>query len=231
MRILAVDTSSERGSVCITDNDSVLGEIRLASSVQHAERLFRSVEFLLESLPITLADIDLFVASRGPGSFTGLRVGLAAMDGFASAHGKPGAGVSTLEALAWKTGIEDELIASVVDARRGEIYGALYRRVLNQLVEERPPAVLPPDRWFASLPDSRVHMCGDGAMKYRSFIDRPGWVFCNMDLYLAVTMAQLASTNRCGRLEPLYVRRTDAEAALEARHDSVAGSSSKSQKG
>ena len=89
MRILAVDTSSERGSVCITDNDSVLGEIRLASSVQHAERLFRSVEFLLESLPITLADIDLFVASRGPGSFTGLRVGLAAMDGFASAHGKP----------------------------------------------------------------------------------------------------------------------------------------------
>jgi tRNA A37 threonylcarbamoyladenosine modification protein TsaB len=60
MRILAADTSSERGSVCITDNDMVLGEIRLASSVQHAERLFRSVEFLLASLPITLGDIDLY---------------------------------------------------------------------------------------------------------------------------------------------------------------------------
>jgi tRNA threonylcarbamoyladenosine biosynthesis protein TsaB len=230
MRILAVDTSSERGSVCILDNDIVLGEIRLASSVQHAERLFRSVEFLLESLPITLADIDLFVASRGPGSFTGLRVGLAAMEGFAAAHGQRGAGISTLEALAWKTGIENELIAPVIDARRGEVYGGLYRRVENQLVEERPPSVLKPEKWFASLPDSRVHICGDGAIRYRSFVDRPHWLFCDMDLYLAVTMASLASTIHCGPLEPLYVRRTDAETALEARHDSVAGTSPKSQK-
>src|SRR6185295_17066162 len=133
MRVLAVDTSSERGSVCITDNNVVLGEIRLASSVQHAERLFRSVEFLLESLPVTLADMDLFVASRGPGSFTGLRVGLAAMEGFAAAHGQRGAGISTLEALAWKTGVDGELIASVIDARRGEVYGGLYRRTLGVL--------------------------------------------------------------------------------------------------
>jgi tRNA threonylcarbamoyladenosine biosynthesis protein TsaB len=230
MRILAADTSSERGSVCITDNDMVLGEIRLASSVQHAERLFRSVEFLLASLPITLGDIDLFVASRGPGSFTGLRVGLAAMEGFASAHGQRGAGISTLEALAWKTGIENELVASVIDARRGEIYGGLYRRVSNQLVEERPPVVLKPELWFASLPDSRVHFCGDGALKYRSFVNRPGWLFYDMDLYLAVAMAHMASTVHCGPLEPLYVRRTDAETALEARHDSVAGPSPKSQK-
>ena len=230
MRILAVDTSSERGSVCITDNDSVLGEIRLASSVQHAERLFRSVEFLLDSLPITLADIDLFVSSRGPGSFTGLRVGLAAMDGFAAAHAKPGAGVSTLEALAWKTSVENDLISAVIDARRGEVYAALYRRVSNVLVEERPPAVLKPELWFASLPDTRIHFCGDGALKYQSFIDRPDWVFCNMDLYLAVTMASLAATAHCGPLEPLYVRRTDAETALEARHDSAGGPSPKSQK-
>src|SRR4249920_1632684 len=146
MRILAVDTSSERGSVCITDNDKMLGEIRLASSVQHAERLFRSVEFLLASLPITLADIDLFVAARGPGSFTGLRVGLAAMEGFAAAHGQRGAGISTLEALAWKTGIENELIAPLIDARRGEVYGGLYRRTGNELVEERPPSALKPDQ-------------------------------------------------------------------------------------
>jgi len=230
MRILAVDTSSERGSVCITENDIVLGEIRLASSVQHAERLFRSVEFLLESLPITLADIDLFVAARGPGSFTGLRVGLAAMEGFASAHRQRGAGVSTLEALAWKTGIENEFISPVIDARRGEVYGGLYRRISNRLVEELPPAVLKPELWFASLPDSRVHVCGDGGMKYRSFVNRPGWVFCDMDLYLAVTMANMAGTQHSGPLEPLYVRRTDAETALEARHDSVAGPSPKSKK-
>jgi tRNA threonylcarbamoyladenosine biosynthesis protein TsaB len=228
MRILAVDTSSDRGSVCITDNDVVLGEIRLATSVQHAERLFRSVEFLLESLPISLADMDLFVAARGPGSFTGLRVGLAAMEGFAAAAGKRGAGISTLEALAWKTGLDNEIVAPVIDDRRGEVYGGLYRRVSNQLVEERAPSVMKPERWFESLPDSRVHFCGDGALRYRAFVNRPNWAFCDMELYLAVTMAHLAAFTSCGPLEPLYVRKTDAETALEARHDSVAGPSSKS---
>src|SRR5688572_13636409 len=131
MRILAVDTSSERGSVCVMDSGQVLGEIRLACSVQHSERLFRSVESRFDYVPFTLADIDLFVAARGPGSFTGLRLGLAAMEGFAAAHGKPGAGVSTLEALAWKSGpsgVEGRVIAPVIDARRGEVYGGLYRR-------------------------------------------------------------------------------------------------------
>src|SRR2546425_2500454 len=116
MRVLAVDTSSERGSVCVTESHEVLGEIRLASSVQYSERLFRSVEFLFQHLEFQLADIDLFVAARGPGSFTGLRVGLAAMEGFVAAHGKRGGGVNTLEALAWKTGIRGALIVPAIDA-------------------------------------------------------------------------------------------------------------------
>src|SRR5439155_18286502 len=153
MRVWAVDTSSERGSVCITEGGEVLGEVRLASSVQYSERLFRSIEFLLQHLPFGLSDIDLFVAARGPGSFTGLRVGLAAMEGFAAAHGKPGAGISTLEALAWKTGVRDAWVAPLIDARRGDIYGGLYRRLggsagFDTLVEERPPVVLKPAEWL-----------------------------------------------------------------------------------
>ena len=160
MRILAVDTSSEHGSVCVTADHEVLGEIRLASSVQYSERLFRSVDFLFRHLPFQLSDIDLFVAARGPGSFTGLRVGLAAVEGFVAAHGKRGAGISTLAALAWKTAVRDVLIAPVIDARRGDVYGALYRRrsgslefdEFDTLVEERPPVVLKPAEWLASLP-------------------------------------------------------------------------------
>src|SRR5215813_9589124 len=98
MRVLAVDTSSERGSVCVAEGSEVLGEVRLASSVQYSERLFRSIDFLFQYSPFPLSDIDLFAAARGPGSFTGLRMGLAAMEAFASAHDKPGVGVSTLEA-------------------------------------------------------------------------------------------------------------------------------------
>jgi tRNA threonylcarbamoyladenosine biosynthesis protein TsaB len=225
MRVLAVDTSSERGSVCIADGGEILGEIRLSSSVQHSERLFSCIEFLLKQAPFRLADIDLFVASRGPGSFTGLRVGLAAMEGFAAAHQKPSAGISSLAAVAWKTGISDELIAPTIDARRGEVYGALYRRVGDQLVEERAGIVMPPADWFASLPGEGGYVCGDGAEKHREFLKTPAWKVHRMDLYLAGTIAELAETSNRGPLEPLYVRKTDAEVQRERRehHESVAG--------
>ncbi|HYR45308.1 MAG TPA: tRNA (adenosine(37)-N6)-threonylcarbamoyltransferase complex dimerization subunit type 1 TsaB, partial [Terriglobia bacterium] len=84
----------------MTDRGEVLAEVRLAASIQHSERLFRSIEFMFQYLPFQLQDIDIFAAARGPGSFTGLRVGIAAMQGFAAAHRRQGAGVTTLEALA-----------------------------------------------------------------------------------------------------------------------------------
>ena len=228
MRILAVDTSSERGSVCIADEGEIVGEVRLASSVQHSERLFDSIEFLLNYVPFGLSDIDVFAAARGPGSFTGLRVGLAAIEGFAAAHQRRTAGVSSLEALAWKTGIVGEWIAPVIDARRGEVYGALYRRVDDRLIEERAPTVLAPERWFASLPDQPIHLCGDGAKRYSHMADRRHWRLCDMDLYLAGTIAELAARPDCDPLQPLYVRRTDAEIAREERHESFADSDQKS---
>lgn len=219
MRVLAVDTSSERGSVCVTEEGQVLGEVRLASSVQYSERLFRSIEFLFEYLPFQLSDVDIFAAARGPGSFTGLRVGLAAMDAFVAAHHKRGVGISTLEALAWKTDVTGVLIAPTIDARRGDIYGGLYRR--NQrserLVEDRPPVVLKPAQWFNSLPAEPLIFCGDGAYRYRSLIeDKPGWSIHPMDLYLASTIAELAAMPNSEPLAPLYVRKTDAEISLES---------------
>jgi tRNA threonylcarbamoyladenosine biosynthesis protein TsaB len=216
MRILSVDTSSERGSVCVAEDREILGEVRLASSIQHSERLFRSIEFLFHHLPFQLADIDLFAAARGPGSFTGLRIGLAAMEGFVTTHGKPGAGVTTLEALAWKTGIQDVSIAPTIDARRGEIYGAIYRRLGDTFVEERPAVVLKPAEWFASLPRQPLIFCGDGAMRNRLAIEETrDWSIHAMDLYLASTIAELATTPNCGPLAPLYVRKTDAEIIRE----------------
>jgi tRNA threonylcarbamoyladenosine biosynthesis protein TsaB len=217
MHILAVDTSSERGSVCVVDSGEVLGEVRLASSIQHSDRLFRSIGFLLEYLPFQLADIDVFAAALGPGSFTGLRVGLAAIEGFAAAQSRRGAGVTTLEALAWKTRIHDELIAPVIDARRGEVYGALYRRIGDTLVEERPAVVLKPAEWFSSLPHQPLIFCGDGAFRYRSVIEeRAEWSIHAMPLYLASTIAELVTTANCRPLKPFYVRKTDAEIARES---------------
>src|SRR5215471_1492738 len=180
MRVLAVDTSSERGSICIADRGEVLGEVRLASSIQHSERLFRSIEFLFQFLPFSFQDIDIWAAARGPGSFTGLRVGIAAMEGFAAAHQRCGAGVTTLQALAWKTGLSNALIAPMIDARRGDVYGAVYRRTpsaeaSDTLIEERAPVVLKPAEWLAMLPHEPLVFCGDGAIRYRSLLERAQW--------------------------------------------------------
>ena len=217
MRILAADTSSRHGSLCVVDGQELIGEVRLASLMQHSEHFFRAVEFLLQHIPFQLADIDLFVAARGPGSFTGLRVGLAAMNGFAAAHGKPGAGITTLEALAWKTGIEGALVVPTTDARRGEIYGAVYRRAGETLIEEQSAVVLKPAEWFASLPRQPLVFCGDAAIRYRPEIEaQRGWTVHPLDLYVASTIAELAGTPNRGPLEPLYVRKTDAEIARES---------------
>ena len=227
MRILAVDTSSERGSVCVVEDGILLGEIRLRRSVQHSDRLFLSVDFLFRYVSFGLREIDLFVAARGPGSFTGLRVGLAAMEAFAAAHGKKGIGVSTLEALAWKCGATEEWIAPVIDARRGEIYGGLYRRSGTTLSEIQPPAVMRPEEWFTSLPSSEIVFCGDGALRYREFITHEKWSVGEVDLYLATALAELALLPCSGPLSPLYVRRTEAEIARK-RHESLASPNPKS---
>src|SRR5207244_2672474 len=222
MRVLAVDTSSEYGSVSATDGGEVIGEIRLASSIQHSERLFHSIEFLFHYLPFQLHDIDIFAAACGPGSFTGLRVGIAATEGFAAANSKRAAGVTTLEALAWKAGIRDTLIAPMIDARRGDIYGALYRRrrasdTVDTLVEEQPPVVLKPAEWVASLPRQPLIFCGDGALRYRSLLEGDSaWKIHSIDLYMASTIAELATTPNSGPLTPMYVRKADAEIARES---------------
>lgn len=222
MRILAVDTSSERGSVCIAQSGEILGEVRLSSSIQHSERLFGSIEFLFRYLPFQLKDIELFVSARGPGSFTGLRVGLAATEGFAAAFRARKAGVSTLEAVAWNAGATDALIAPTIDARRGEVYGASYRRVGNELIEQHAPVVLKPAAWLASLPKEPIVFCGDGAISYREMIEEhSAWNVRDIDLYLARAMAEIAWSHGGGPMQPLYVRKTDAEIARERLHESI----------
>src|SRR5581483_7865066 len=142
---------------------------------------------------------------RGPGSFTGLRVGIAAMEGFVAAHEKRGAGVTTLQALAWKTGTRDALIAPMIDARRGDVYGAIYRRVrtgksFDTLIEEQAPVVLKPAQWLEMLPREPLIFCGDGAIRYQSLLEHEQWRIQSIDLYLASTVAELAADPDAGPL-------------------------------
>ena len=212
MNVLAVDTSSEKGSVAITGDGEVLGEVRLVSSIQHSERLFRSIDFLFAHVDITIEDIDLFAAARGPGSFTGLRVGLAAVEGFAFANDKPSVGVSTLAAMAWQVGEPNTPLAPMLDARRCEFYCALFERQGEELVELRQPVVLKAAEWFACLPESRVLFCGN-AVSDALPSDRPReWEVVSIDPYLSATIARMATTSNREALEPLYIKTFGAEA-------------------
>ncbi len=212
MNILAVDTGSEHGSAAVRMGGAVVAEIRPETSLQYSEHLFESIDALLDQAGIPLDDIDLFAAVRGPGSFTGLRVGLAAMDGFAFARGKETAGVSALAALAWQVGAVNGSIVPILDARRGEIYGAVYERRGEELVEVTPAAVLQPAEWLRTLSGDAKYFCGGGAEIHRILIEtHEEWTVVQVSPYLAATIAEMVDRGNGEALEPLYIRRTAAE--------------------
>jgi tRNA threonylcarbamoyladenosine biosynthesis protein TsaB len=131
MLILALDTSSHAGSVALLRDMAVVAQLQRFPDEDYAVSLLRETRNLLGGVSISLEQIDLFAANAGPGSFTGLRVGLTTAKGWAEVWGRPVARVSGLEAMATQISrplAPDSLIAAVTDARRGQIFGALFRR-------------------------------------------------------------------------------------------------------
>jgi len=126
--VLALDTSSPSGSLGVLRDEKVIGVVSTSTSEVYSSRMFRELEFLLAELSLRMEEFELFAVAAGPGSFTGLRVGLAAVKGWAEVYRKPIAAVSALEAVAVQARSNAALIAPVLDARRGQLYFGLYRR-------------------------------------------------------------------------------------------------------
>ncbi len=135
MLILSVDTSSRTGSAALLRDSEILAEVSGYEETLYSNRLFRDIAVLQERANVRLNQVDVFAVAAGPGSFTGLRVGLTAVKAWAEVHGKPIAAVSGLEAIAAEALMGKDARASRVpffapflDARRGQIFGAIYRR-------------------------------------------------------------------------------------------------------
>ena len=128
MLTLALDTSSPAGSLAVLRDERVIGTVSTWTDEIYSSRMFRHLEFLLKELSLGLGEFDLFAVAAGPGSFTGLRVGLAAVKGWAEVYRKPIAAVSALEAVAAQSHSQSSLMVPVLDAHRGQIYFGLYRR-------------------------------------------------------------------------------------------------------
>jgi tRNA threonylcarbamoyladenosine biosynthesis protein TsaB len=165
MLILALDTSSPAGSIALLRDTTVLENWVSSSEEPYSASLLRDAKGLLERARISFEEIDLFAVDAGPGSFTGLRVGLTTVKGWAEVWSRPVAAVSGLEAMATQvraSGAPDSLIVAIMDARRGQIFGGLYRRrrdgagALERIVEE---VVARPEEFLQSL---RSHL-GEGS--------------------------------------------------------------------
>jgi tRNA threonylcarbamoyl adenosine modification protein YeaZ len=150
--ILSLDTSSPAGSVAILRDEMLLGVISTRAEENYSSRIFRHLEFLLSDLMLKLADFDLFAVSAGPGSFTGLRVGLAAAKGWAEVCRKPVVGVSALEAVAFQARAGSAVLVPALDARRGQIYFGVYRAaVARTLALDGEEFVVTPEEFAEKL--------------------------------------------------------------------------------
>jgi tRNA threonylcarbamoyladenosine biosynthesis protein TsaB len=150
--ILALDTSSPSGSVAVLDDGRIIGSVSTWSDEVYAARMFRHVEFLLQELSLRLEEFDLFAVAAGPGSFTGLRVGLTAVKGWAEVYRKPIAAISALEAVAAQSHSRVPLLVPVLDARRGQIYFGFYRRLdAERLALEGQECVATPEEFAQAL--------------------------------------------------------------------------------
>ncbi|UCD83641.1 MAG: tRNA (adenosine(37)-N6)-threonylcarbamoyltransferase complex dimerization subunit type 1 TsaB [Deltaproteobacteria bacterium] len=223
MKILSVDTSTMMGSIALIEDDRVISEFSLNLPDTHGQRLLPMIDQLLGSSHCPIEDIDGFTVALGPGSFTGLRIALSSVKGLAMASGKPVVGVSTLEALALNLQFSRYLVCPFLDARKGEVYTALFQfDQEGNLIKIIDEMVTPPEIILAEIKQTAVFL-GDGAEIYRDLIrERLGKMalFAPMNLRYprAVNVARLAlprlkrgEAMEIDSLIPTYLRRSEAE--------------------
>ena len=138
MKVLALDSTALVASVALCEDGKLLGELTLNNGNTHSQTLLPMVEFLLKQFDMTPGDVDLFAATVGPGSFTGVRIGAATLKGLAFGRNRPCVAVSALEALAYNMRDTDGIVCALMDARRGQFYTATFE-VKDGTVERITP--------------------------------------------------------------------------------------------
>lgn len=221
MKLLAVDTATSSCSVALFDDERLMAEALYTAGPTHSRRLLAIIDRMLEDGGYRPTDIDRIAATRGPGTFTGLRIGLSTVKGLAAAIGAPVVGVSSLAALAFPLRLLERPVAAMIDARRGEVYHVLYRTGAV-LTEAAPPVkVSRPEVVAAGLPADAV-LVGSGAAIYRTVFESrcPGIRFADSVQHVirAASVGLLAmarfgcdDVDAVESLNPDYIRPSDAQ--------------------
>lgn len=224
MTVLALDTSGLVASVAVSRDGVLLGEYTLNNGLTHSQRLLPMVDELLKSLDMKISDIDVFACSVGPGSFTGLRIGIATVKGFAFTGKKPCVAVSGLEAMAYNHMHTDYVICPLMDARAGQVYNAVYHRFRGKLKTLTPPRAVEIETVIRELSETgkTVLFLGDGVKpnleKIKALGNKAVIGEFNNNLQRAATIALIAEekankgeTLSGQELEAEYLRKSQAE--------------------
>lgn len=235
MKIISLDSSTECASCAVLEDERVLGEISFNYKKVHSVILMPMIEYLLKTLDLTIKSIDGFVVSKGPGSFTGLRIGAATIKGLSHGTGKPFIGVSSLEALAYNMAYSKGIICPVLDALRNNVYCGIYEFDNENIVLKSNPALMSIDNFIdiikAQSKDNKgtpVCFAGDAVPKFKDkissnlenvFFAPPNLNFANASSLgvLGMRMLKKGIHDNLYSFCPDYLRKSQAEREYEKR--------------
>ena len=222
MLTLAFDISSKTAAVALLRDDVILYDAIINVDLNHSEVLLPAIDQVCLQTRIKISEIDLFACTIGPGSFTGLRIGVSTLKGLMLATGKPAVGISSLTALALNLGKSSKIICSVMDAGRGQVYTAYYRYNENGLLDQIGTDKAVDPREIIHNPEEEIIFVGDGAIKYAGIINNTKNEKINIasaaQQYIRASSVGILGREKYNRNEllnaetfiPVYLRSADA---------------------
>lgn len=230
MTILAIDSSAKAASVCIANEEKIIGEFFINTSLTHSQTLMPMTEQLLKNTEMTIDEVDAIAVNAGPGSFTGVRIGVAAAKGLAFPKNLPCVSVSTLESMAYNLLGTDCVVCAVMDARCSQVYNAMFRikgETVERLTDDRALSLSDLLLEFKQT-DERILIVGDGAEITYDFLknEASNAVLApkNRRTQTASSVALAAfqklfegKTQTAVELMPVYLRLPQAQRELNAR--------------
>lgn len=227
MLILSIDSSATAASVALVDDNKLIGEFFINTELTHSRTLMPMIDSLLEVVGKAVSDIELIAVSTGPGSFTGVRIGVAAVKGLAFASDIPCMGVSTLESMAYNLTLTDCVVCAVMDARRDQVYNAMFRIKygnIERLCEDRAISLEELKKDISeNYSKEHILLVGDGArLTMRELMDLPTYIELAPDSLISQRASSVAycakakiaageKPDTSEKLMPSYLRLSQAE--------------------
>lgn len=228
MKILAVDTATRTCSAAVMDGTVLLAELTVGNGRTHSRHLMNLIDTVINLAGLKVEQLDGFAVCVGPGSFTGLRIGISTIKGLAYALHKPIVGISSLDALAWQCNQTSLLVCALIDARKQEVYSCRYRFADQEMMKEGIEQVASPADTLRGIREPSLFV-GNGALLYRALIsselgELAFFADDSRHLIRAATIAGLSlgrieqkSTADIKLLVPQYIRKSDAELKIRCQ--------------